>query len=232
MDQPSQRTYSRLDSIQETEMSIHNEINFLDDLSQSLETSMDTLESLQFRSTPRSRGYRNKEAKCNHQKLVVIDERKWLKSRKKNQYIDFDDRERTELKKYFDALDQDDGGSIGLHELADPMIALGLAESHKEVEDLLKTVDGDGNGDIDFEEFLSIIKSTTSTGEKSAFLNLLTALMNGNLEGVDPELPFKMAYISYRRQKILDAMMSENKDRREEGAKVLRAYKRQLADEP
>ena len=49
-------------------------------------------------------------------------------------------------------------GSIGVDELEDPLIALGLAESKEKVAEIIKEVDTDGSGQIEFNEFLSIIK--------------------------------------------------------------------------
>ena len=50
-------------------------------------------------------------------------------------------------------------GMIDVEELEDPLIALGLAQSHEEVENLVKAVDDDKSGHIEFKEFLSIMSS-------------------------------------------------------------------------
>lgn len=74
----------------------------------------------------------------------------------KKHLIDFDDTERFELKKYFKSLDEDGSGGIGLEELEGPLISLGIAESREEVKKIIDAVDDDGN--IEFKEFLIIIK--------------------------------------------------------------------------
>lgn len=51
-----------------------------------------------------------------------------------------------QLKACFKALDSDNSGTIGIEELEEPLIALGLAKSKKEVQDLLILVDLNGNG--------------------------------------------------------------------------------------
>ena len=56
-------------------------------------------------------------------------DREWLKKHGKGHYIDFDENELRELRKYFDSLDEDGSESIGASELEDPLIALGLVES-------------------------------------------------------------------------------------------------------
>lgn len=67
----------------------------------------------------------------------MYNERQWLKTHGKRKYIQFDDKEITELRKYFNSLDQDGSKSIGVDELEDPLIALGLAASRDEVEQLI-----------------------------------------------------------------------------------------------
>ena len=53
----------------------------------------------------------------------------WLKKHGKGHCIVFDDKELTELRECFRSLDDDDSGSIGVDELEDPLIALGLAQN-------------------------------------------------------------------------------------------------------
>ncbi len=50
-----------------------------------------------------------------------------MKHHGKEDYIDFKDEEILVLRKYFKSLDSDGSGSIGVEELEDPLIALGLA---------------------------------------------------------------------------------------------------------
>ena len=60
-------------------------------------------------------------------------QRHWLKSRGKSKFIDFEDDQRAKLKVYFRSLDDDDSGSIGVDELEEPLIALGLLDSRAQV---------------------------------------------------------------------------------------------------
>lgn len=65
-------------------------------------------------------------------------QRSWLKKHGKKHCIDFDDEEREKLRGYFNSLDEDGSGkfsfwlfseAIGVEELEDPLIALGLCEN-------------------------------------------------------------------------------------------------------
>jgi Ca2+-binding EF-hand superfamily protein len=62
------------------------------------------------------------------------------------------------LKAVFDTLDTDGSGSIGIQELADPFLALGIADNVLEVQTMIDRVDEDGSGEIEFKEFLRIVK--------------------------------------------------------------------------
>jgi centrin-2 len=72
---------------------------------------------------------RFKTYKDNREKLVASKERTWLRRHGKSEYIDFTEEERNVLRRYFMSLDDDGSGSIGVDELVEPLIALGLAES-------------------------------------------------------------------------------------------------------
>ncbi len=69
-----------------------------------------------------------------------------MKKHGKEKYIDFDDKEIKELRVYFNSLDEDGSGSIGVDELEDPLIALGLADSKEKVAEIIREVDEDGSG--------------------------------------------------------------------------------------
>ena len=60
------------------------------------------------------------------------------------------------LKTVFKDLDDDGGESIGVDELEDPLIALGLVNDRAQVEKMVLEIDDDAN--IEFEEFLQLVK--------------------------------------------------------------------------
>jgi len=97
--------------------------------------------------------------------------RRWLLKHGKKQFIDFTNQEITQLHKYFQELDEDGSGislsfnlclgSIGVEELEKPLISLGLCNNREEVQKIIEEVDEDGSGQIEFNEFLHIIKSAS-----------------------------------------------------------------------
>lgn len=68
-------------------------------------------------------------------------------------------RQIKKLKECFASLDDDGGGSIGVEEIQMPLIGLGLVDTIEDVEEMVMAVDEDGSGNIEFPEFLDIVKN-------------------------------------------------------------------------
>lgn len=62
-----------------------------------------------------------------------------------------------DFKNIFDLLDIDKGGSISEKELRQLLSSLGMKVTEEEVRAMIASVDEDGSGEIDFDEFLKII---------------------------------------------------------------------------
>ena len=92
--------------------------------------------------------------------------RKWLLKHGKSKYVDFTDKQLRKLRNYFNSLDDNQSGSIGVDELEDPLIALGLVETRQQVKEIVEMVDQDHTDAIEFEEFLSIIKGGAAASKE------------------------------------------------------------------
>ena len=66
-----------------------------------------------------------------------FDQRQWLTRKGKKYLIDFDSAERKEMKQYFSSLDQKKCGSIGIDELEDLLLSVGLLENREEIRALI-----------------------------------------------------------------------------------------------
>ena len=91
--------------------------------------------------------------------------------------LDSADRQIRKLKECFNSLDDDGSGSIGVDEIKGPLIGLGLVNSLEEVKELVKVVDEDESGNIEFGEFLDIIlnkKGNEKAGVITDFFKNLT----------------------------------------------------------
>ena len=146
--------------------------------------------------------------------------RKWLRSRGKQHRIDFEDEELAQLRTFFNSLDDDGSGSIGVDELEDPLIALGLVDNRQAVKEIVQSVDDDGSEMIEFAEFLGILKGGSAQKEGEIkddgtgaiyqfFKDLTTGSMSVDrknprtkeIEKVD--IPFSLFISFQRRRKIL-----------------------------
>ncbi|XP_051912576.1 uncharacterized calcium-binding protein B0563.7-like [Hippocampus zosterae] len=91
--------------------------------------------------------------------LKVSENREWMVKHGKQYLVDFTQNELKAMKKYFNALDEKNEGSIGAKELEELLISMGLAENAVQVRRLIETVDEDRSGRIEFDEFMEMIKS-------------------------------------------------------------------------
>lgn len=152
-------------------------------------------------------------------------ERKWLCQRGKGHVLPFTDQEIAKLRECFGALDGDGSGSIGVEELDGPLIGLGFADNTEQIEEMIDDVDDDKSGQIEFEEFLAIIKSADSK-EKTAKINkFFKEMSNGTLGKKDES--FNMIVQSIRRKYMMDAVMGEGNEK-EYGMLILQNVKKIL----
>ena len=128
----------------------------------------------------------------------------------KGEYIQFDDEALLQLRQYFNSLDDDASGAIGVDELEDPLIALGLVENRQQVEQIIREVDDDDTGEIEFPEFLKIMKNggKSNKDEKSgAIYQFFKDLTDGKYKVGKQDIPFQLFITRFRREKLLDSMM-------------------------
>eukprot|EP00924_Labyrinthula_sp_SR-Ha-C_P006738 snap_masked-scaffold_29-processed-gene-3.0-mRNA-1 protein AED:0.03 eAED:0.05 QI:0/-1/0/1/-1/1/1/0/172 len=78
-----------------------------------------------------------------------------------------------ELQEIFNLVDTDGGGSISNEELRELMQTLGINATQEEVDNMVREIDQDANGEIDFDEFVAVmsrkVKSYTKEEALEAF---------------------------------------------------------------
>ena len=74
-------------------------------------------------------------------------------------------RQVKEFKDAFAIFDKDGGGSITTQELGDVMRSLGQKPTTAELETMVREIDADGNGEIDFPEFLTMMLRKMNEGD-------------------------------------------------------------------
>ena len=148
------------------------------------------------------------EYNANVLNLTEKKSRKWYCHRGKSHVLDFSDDEIKKLKECFMALDDDGSGSIGIDELEEPLVGLGFADGRQDVLDMISDVDEDGSGQIEFEEFLLIIKNS-DTNEKTAQINqFFKEMSNGTLgNGKLNDLSFNLICATIRRDQMMSAFL-------------------------
>jgi len=82
------------------------------------------------------------------------------------------DEYREELREAFNMFDKNRDGSISVHELAQILQNLNQGATTDEINEMIKQVDADGDGEIDFDEFVTMManaKCSTEEEMKQAF---------------------------------------------------------------
>ena len=98
------------------------------------------------------------------------DARRWMLKRGKGKMCYFDNEQVQKMKKYFHELDTDRSGMIGPAEIEETLISLGLARTKEDVQTIVEELDQDGNGELDFDEFLQMLKDSSMRNCKSNYL--------------------------------------------------------------
>jgi Ca2+-binding EF-hand superfamily protein len=90
----------------------------------------------------------------------TIDTEKWMQSRALGQTT-VRREEKLFLRSWFTSIDVDGSGSISCNELLDSLLATGSLDAgwvdyNKQVESIMKLIDLNGNGELDFKEMIRV----------------------------------------------------------------------------
>ena len=73
------------------------------------------------------------------------------------------EEELAEFREIFNLVDLDKGGTISKDELKTLMTTLGLRPTQEELNAMVDEIDSDGNGEIDFDEFVTVMSRKVNT---------------------------------------------------------------------
>ena len=152
----------------------------------------------------------------------------WMRKRGKGEYIDFNSKERAKIRAIFKELDRDGSGALGLDELYEPLLALGLVENKEQVKEMMSKVDINKSGVIEFEEFIKIIKQ--SSNENNALISFFKNLSKEEGLPESKDLSFNLVLSSKRRELMMQTYLGKNISNREQGRKVMSAFALELKD--
>jgi centrin-1 len=165
-------------------------------------------------------------------KLHNYETKRWQESRGK--FVEFDIKTMNKYKKYYvdiASINADGEEGMGIDQLEEPFISLGLAYSRDEVFNLINSVDDDGSGRIEFDEFLRIIhnKSKKKSKNNEKITTFFKNLANDNISNESDlkHFSFKTIMGILRRSNLLRAFSKESKDK-DVGEKVLKAFSTML----
>ncbi|GMF12154.1 unnamed protein product [Phytophthora lilii] len=82
---------------------------------------------------------------------------RWLDKHGRNSNLKATRQQLALMRRWFDSLDADGSGEVGLDELEDPLVSVGLASSRDDVQHLIEEVDINGTGGVTFEAFLNLL---------------------------------------------------------------------------
>lgn len=83
----------------------------------------------------------------------------------------------------FSLLDKDGDGNISNYEIRSLMNSLGYSPSEDDISSVISKVDKDGNGSVDFDEFLTMMQRRRSTGESDTELHQVFQIFDKNKDG-------------------------------------------------
>uniref|UniRef100_A0A7S3QZ31 EF-hand domain-containing protein n=1 Tax=Dunaliella tertiolecta TaxID=3047 RepID=A0A7S3QZ31_DUNTE len=71
--------------------------------------------------------------------------------------VELSDAEVKEFREIFDFMDRDKGGTLGIQEIKQLTDMLGMRISPDELDNIMKQIDADNSGQVDFDEFLQVM---------------------------------------------------------------------------
>lgn len=104
---------------------------------------------------------------------------------------------------------------------------MGFADTREEVMDMIKLVDDDGSGMIEFQEFLGIIKNADGNTKTAQINKFFKDMTSGKLSNGE-ELSFPLLVQKMRREHLMNALLGEDESKKEAGGKILKNVSRSL----
>jgi len=127
------------------------------------------------------------------------------------------DDEIEELRQAFDLFDTDGSGTIDPKELRAAMQSLGFEAKNQTIYQMIKDIDKDGTGEIDFDEFLDLMTSRLAGSDTKEDVQKIFELFDDD----------KTGYISLQNLKRVARELGENMD----DAELLEMIERADADQ-
>lgn len=93
------------------------------------------------------------------------------------------DKQISEFREAFEIFDRDQDGYITIHELAEIMRNLGDPPTEENIQDMISEVDIDGSGNVNFQEFISLMARRMRDGDLEEEMKLVFKLFDRDGNG-------------------------------------------------
>jgi len=168
--------------------------------------------------TPEETKAREKRMRERRETLLALhteERKKWMSSRGRVVRPELDPAMKLQLQQAFDLIDQDGSGAIDVDELEEAFKVLGIKASRRQVEEMMDEVDEDKSGEVELPEFEQIMTKQlmADPDEKSKSSSGMGAV------------PFHVIATSYRRKRLLDAILSGDRQATESMIEKAEAYR-------
>ena len=88
-----------------------------------------------------------------------------------------------EVKDAFDLFDSDSSGAVSVNELVEAMQSLGLEQKNEAVFNMIKEIDTDGSGELEFQEFLEMMTARLTNKTPRADIERVFKLFDNDRTG-------------------------------------------------
>ena len=110
-----------------------------------------------------------------------------------------EDEVRAKLRAVFDEFDEDKSGGVDVAEMSKMVAQMSMDISDEQLAEMIKEADADGSGEIEFEEFLLIIKKMQSGGEASGPGSSLGSIFSAKTDSMFGKLKIRL-FAAFARQ--------------------------------
>lgn len=111
-----------------------------------------------------------------------------------------------EFRLAFSLFDADGGGTIAIEELAEVMRALGQQVSDTELQDMIREVDEDESGELDFEEFLNLMAKKLHDSDSEVEITEAFRVFDKDNSGT---VPISVIVATLSDHKVIDSEIDE-----------------------
>ena len=88
-----------------------------------------------------------------------------------------------EVKDAFDLFDTDSSGAVSVQELVDAMVSLGIDQKNESVFNMIKEIDTDGSGELEFAEWLEMMTARLTNKTPKADIEKVFKLFDNDRTG-------------------------------------------------